>query len=145
MMIVLGYWLGAGAQNRTVTGIVTDSLSGEGLPYASLIVTGTTVGTATDEAGRFSLAVPAGTREVEVSFLGYDTKRVSLPRGKSRPLSVALVPSGITLSDVVVRPGRERYRRKGNPAVASAGASGEVASAARVMAGATAYWPSAAR
>ena len=118
MMIVLGYWLGAGAQNRTVTGIVTDSLSGEGLPYASLIVTGTTVGTATDEAGRFSLAVPAGAREIEVSYLGYDTKPVALPRGKSRSLRIALVPSGITLSDVVVRPGRERYRRKGNPAVA---------------------------
>ena len=36
------------AQEAIIRGIVTDSISGEGLPYASLIYKGTNIGTATD-------------------------------------------------------------------------------------------------
>ena len=53
---------------------------------------------------------------LEVSYLGYSTKQVPLKSGQS--LSIQLAPTGIALNEVVVKPGRERYRRRDNPAVA---------------------------
>ena len=107
-----------GQNEIRIKGLVTDSVSGEPLPYVSIIVKGTTTGAATDLDGRFSLTVPssASGKMLEVSYLGYSTKQVSLKSGQS--LSIQLAPTGIALNEVVVKPGRERYRRRDNPAVA---------------------------
>ena len=107
-----------GQNEIRIKGLVTDSVSGEPLPYVSIIVKGTTTGAATDLDGRFSLTVPssASGKMLEVSYLGYSTKKVSLKSGQS--LSIQLAPTGIALNEVVVKPGRERYRRRDNPAVA---------------------------
>ena len=105
-------------QNRTITGVVTDSITGEGLPYASLVFRGTTVGAATDDEGRFTLTAPSDLCDLEISYLGYDTKTTRVAAGRVSGLKIQLVPSGITLNDVIVRPQHERYRRRDNPAVA---------------------------
>ena len=107
-----------GQNEIRIKGLVTDSVSGEPLPYVSIIVKGTTTGAATDLDGRFSLTVPssASGKMLEVSYLGYSTKQVPLKSGHS--LSIQLAPTGIALNEVVVKPGRERYRRRDNPAVA---------------------------
>lgn len=107
-----------GQNELRIKGIVTDSVSGEPLPYVSIIVKGTTTGAATDLDGHFTLTAPASAsgKVLEVSYLGYSTKQVPLKSGQS--LSIQLAPTGIALNEVVVKPGRERYRRRDNPAVA---------------------------
>lgn len=107
----------AGAQDITLKGIVTDSITGEGLPYASLILEGTTVGTATDGEGYFSFTVPAANKLLTVSYLGYDTKEIDITSGKTTNLNIQLLPTGIALNDIVVKPGKEKYSKKENPAV----------------------------
>ena len=57
------------AQEAMIRGMVTDSISGEGLPYASLVFKGTTTGTATDLDGHFNLPRPHQTQTLEVSYL----------------------------------------------------------------------------
>lgn len=107
-----------GQNEIRIKGLVTDSVSGEPLPYVSIIVKGTTTGAATDLDGHFSLTVPssASGKMLEVSYLGYSTKQVPLKSGQN--LSIQLAPTGIALNEVVVKPGRERYRRRDNLAVA---------------------------
>lgn len=63
-------WI-ANGQNTIIKGIVTDSITGEGLPYVSLIFKGTTIGTATDGDGNFSFSASTGVKNLEVSYLGY--------------------------------------------------------------------------
>ena len=109
---------GVQAQEAVIKGVVTDSITGEGLPFASVIYQGTTIGTSTDMDGGFSLAVPAIERTLEISYLGYDTQRITVKPGRSRQVHIRLAPTGITLNEVVVKPGKERYRKKDNPAVA---------------------------
>ena len=99
-------------------GIVTDSVSGEPLPYASVQLESTGKGAMTDADGRFSFTASKKRAVLEVSYLGYDTKKVRVEPGKSGNLHVRLVPSGIALEEVIVKPKRERYRRRDNPAVA---------------------------
>ena len=51
-----------------------------------------------------------------VSCVGYKPKEIKA-KNQSRKVVVMLVPSDYQLSEVVVRPKREHYRRHGNPSV----------------------------
>lgn len=109
-------WI-ANGQNTIIKGVVTDSITGERLPYVSLIFKGTTIGTATDGDGNFSFSALTDVKNLEVSYLGYDTKEVKVIPGKTNNLKIKLAPNGITLNEVVVKPEKEKYSKKENPAV----------------------------
>ena len=109
-------WI-ANGQNTIIKGVVTDSITGERLPYVSLIFKGTTIGTATDGDGNFSFSALTDVKNLEVSYLGYDRKEVKVIPGKTNNLKIKLAPNGITLNEVVVKPKKEKYSKKENPAV----------------------------
>lgn len=100
-----------------IKGMVIDSIDGGPLPYASVLWKGSDKGTITDENGKFSLSVSGKNVVLEISFLGYEPKQVKVASGKTENLRIALAPSNIVLNEIVVKPGRERYRRRDNPAV----------------------------
>lgn len=65
------------AQNVTVTGKITDASTGEGIPFASVLVKGTTSGISSDAEGTYSISVPAaGT--LDFSAVGYVAKSVQV-------------------------------------------------------------------
>ncbi len=65
------------AQNVTVTGKITDASTGEGIPFASVLVKGTTSGISSDAEGSYSINVPAaGT--LDFSAVGYVAKSVQV-------------------------------------------------------------------
>ncbi len=68
------------AQTKTVTGKVTDE-QGIGIPNASVVVKGSKTGTVTDVNGQFSLTVPATTKTIVISSLGYATQEISVTDG----------------------------------------------------------------
>lgn len=106
------------AQTDCLYGIVTDSITGEPLPFASLIFKGTTIGTSTDTDGRFSLPIPDRERTLEVSYLGYSTHTLRIhPNSGNHRMDIRLSPDGIALQEVVVKPAKEKYSKKDNPAV----------------------------
>ncbi|MEN8965496.1 MAG: carboxypeptidase-like regulatory domain-containing protein, partial [Polaribacter sp.] len=63
------------AQNKgTLKGLLTDKeTNNEPLPFANVVIKGTTIGATTDFDGNYSIKVPAGTHVVQFSFLGYKT------------------------------------------------------------------------
>lgn len=105
------------AQEAMIRGMVTDSISGEGLPYASLVFKGTTTGTATDLDGHFNLPRPHQTQTLEVSYLGYTTQQITVTPSHQGSLNITLSPIGITLQEVTIKPGKEKYSKKNNPAL----------------------------
>jgi len=58
-----------------VTGIVLED-TGEGAIGANIVAQGTTVGTVTDFDGNFELTVPAGVKNLVISYMGYKTVTV---------------------------------------------------------------------
>ncbi|MBO6172813.1 MAG: TonB-dependent receptor [Bacteroidales bacterium] len=88
------------AQNRTVTGVVRDS-NGAPLMGAGVVVSGTTNGTVTSLEGTFSLRVPSGAVVLEVSSLGYVTKRVNVSATQDN-LAVVLEDDALSLNETVV-------------------------------------------
>lgn len=110
----------AQAQNSLVTirGTVTDSVTGEPLPFASVILAGKGTGGVTDEDGRFEVDVPDAAGTLQISFMGYETRSLRfVPRGKNMRMDVTLSPTGITIDEVTIKPRKEKYSKKNNPAV----------------------------
>ncbi|WP_162051763.1 SusC/RagA family TonB-linked outer membrane protein [Pontibacter pamirensis] len=73
---------------------------GEGVPGATVVVKGTTIGTATDANGNFTLNVPNGTGTLVVSFIGYTTQEV--PINNRSNVNISLVTDTKALEEVVV-------------------------------------------
>lgn len=109
--------LSAVAQQIHIAGEAVDSLTGKPVPFAAVLLVGTTRGELTDEDGRFSFDSRLTADSVQVTAMGYKTKRMALLR-RARRLKVELVPVGVRLSEVTIKPKREKYSKKNNPAVA---------------------------
>lgn len=90
----------AWAQSRTVSGIVTDEATGQGLPGVSVIVEGTTVGTATSADGSYTVNVPESGGTLIYRYIGYSTQEVAID-GRST-INIALGVDSEALSEVVV-------------------------------------------
>ncbi|MBX9892162.1 MAG: carboxypeptidase-like regulatory domain-containing protein [Chitinophagaceae bacterium] len=65
------------AQNRTVTGKVTDA-DGKPLAGASVKVKGAEAGTISDGDGNFKIVVPATAKVLQISSVGMETKDVAI-------------------------------------------------------------------
>ncbi len=85
-------------QAATVTGQVLD-VKGEPIIGASVLVRGTTTGTATDIDGRFSIKAAPG-QELNISGFGYLPATVVV--GKEKNYEIVLEESSVSLDDVVV-------------------------------------------
>jgi hypothetical protein len=82
-----------------VSGRVIDT-QGEGIPGATVLVKGTTIGTNTDSNGRYSITVPARGNRLVFSFIGMNTEERTI---NSSSINVQLLENGDMLSEVVVQ------------------------------------------
>ena len=85
----------------TLSGTVISSSDNQPIVGANVYVEGTTLGVTTDIDGNYSLTVPASTRQVTFSFLGYDMKKIAVKDSELFKL-VTLVDASNELEDVVV-------------------------------------------
>lgn len=88
------------AQNKTITGKVTDKKDGSPLIGVSVLAKGTTVGGNTDADGVFKINVPAGTTTLVLTYVGYTRQEVAI--GTRTQVNVALTSEATSLSEVVV-------------------------------------------
>lgn len=99
-----------------IKGVVTDSLTNEPLMYITVQYEGKGVGAITNAEGEYQVETRKGWDELMFSAIGYITKRVKLTPD-TKVLYVQLAPADVMLSEVVVKPKKEKYSRKNNPAV----------------------------
>lgn len=104
---------------KVISGVVRDSISHEPVPYASVMLKNAGWGKLTDANGKFKIEIDNSksllTDTLVVSVMGYTTKSIKAESGKK--LDIFIVSDGIKLSEVVIRPKKEKYSKKNNPAV----------------------------
>lgn len=100
-----------------VKGVVRDSLTHESLPFVAIYLKGSDRGIMTDADGRFSITTQVNFISLEVSTMGYTTKNVWVNKGQSNDVTIDMVPTGVALKELVVKPKKEKYSKKNNPAV----------------------------
>ena len=101
LAILTGLSLSVMGQGITITGTVTGADDGLSLPGVSIVVKGTTTGTASDIDGNFSLTVPEDAILV-FSFVGYVSQEI--PVGNQTTLNVAMEPDVLGIEEVVMIP-----------------------------------------
>ncbi|MBC8151794.1 MAG: SusC/RagA family TonB-linked outer membrane protein, partial [Bacteroidetes bacterium] len=99
LLVSLLFCLPLLAQDAAVSGRVTSSDDGTGLPGVSVQVKGTTRGTTTDANGNYRVTVPADGRLV-FSFIGFNRQEVAV--GNQTTLNVSLKSDASNLTEVVV-------------------------------------------
>jgi TonB-linked SusC/RagA family outer membrane protein len=87
-------------QQQRISGTITDASTGEAIVGANSVIEGTTSGTITDVDGKFSITVPAPGSVLVVSFLGYNTERITV--NTEAELTIKLIPDITDLDEVVV-------------------------------------------
>ncbi len=87
-----------------VSGRVVDAMTNEPLPHANVFLNYTTIGTVTDDQGKYSLTIPRGEYEMVFSFIGYHSQKLKTPidGDKSDKLEIKLLPASKELQSVTV-------------------------------------------
>ena len=88
------------AQNKTITGKITDAKDTAGIVGASVTVKGSKIGVQTTADGTFSITVPENTTTLIISSVGYATREIEIS-GRSS-IDVDLTSSGGNLNEIVV-------------------------------------------
>ncbi len=107
-----------GAYAQTVIrGTVRDGSTKEPMPFVSVAIKGTTSGTTTDVNGNYEVATTEQVTKIQFTFLGYLTVTKNFTIGQTQTIDVVMQDDNKTLDEVVIKPKKEKYRNKNNPAV----------------------------
>ena len=104
--------------DSSIQGHVTDSKTGEHLPYITIMLKGTQIGTQTSSSGHYSLRnVPVGHYELVATSMGYsDTSvGVEVKSGESLEINISISEEPLSLDGIVVSATRDHSYRKESP------------------------------
>ena len=93
------------AQKGTLVGTLNDGEFNDVLPFANVVVKGTTIGTTSDFDGKYTLELDEGTYTISFSYVGYQTVEITdvkVTAGAEFVLDVTLNPASNQLDEVVV-------------------------------------------
>ena len=96
-----------------VSGMVVDN-DKQPVPYANVVFKGTTEGVVTNEDGRFYIESQLTHKIIVVSFAGFETKEVVLPKAVNYDFKIQ-ISDGVKLQEVVIFTGKTS--KKNNPAL----------------------------
>ena len=88
-----------------IRGRVNDEQTNEAIPFANVILQGSTVGTTTDfDGGITNWWMPAGIQNIQISFVGYEAKTVFEIEvtGATAVVNVVLKPASIAIEEAEV-------------------------------------------
>jgi hypothetical protein len=99
MVVMVAFCIPAAAQDKTVTGKVTDAKDGSALPGATVKAKGTNNITQTGNDGVFKIKVTATTTTLVVSYSGYTETEITI---NGEVANVTLQAANSNLNEVVV-------------------------------------------
>lgn len=105
------------AQTTYVSGIVTDSTTNEPMAFVTVYFRGTQTVQMTDETGYFTIKTNTDANELIISSVGYKDYIFPVIRGEKYQISAKMQTEEYAMEEVIVKPKREKYKRRGNPAV----------------------------
>lgn len=92
--------IGGYAQDKTVSGTVTDGENSDVLPGVNVLIKGTTQGTVTDMNGEYRLTVPSNDAVLVFTSIGYTSEEVIV--GNQSTIDLTMVADVQSLSEIVV-------------------------------------------
>jgi len=106
-ILVLAGLLPASAQTTRISGVVSDAVTGETLPFVNIAFVDSRIGTITDIDGRYAFDTYYATDSIRVSYVGYLPRTLPVKRDRDQVIDIALDPSKVQLAEVVIKPSEE--------------------------------------
>ncbi len=104
LLLVISY--PANAQLTKIMGRITDASTGEAVPFANVVLAGTTVGATSDFEGNFTIETRNKLVDTLIaSYIGYNTYRTKITRNIFQEINIELQPSEFLLKEVEILPG----------------------------------------
>ncbi|TRZ45328.1 TonB-dependent receptor [Robertkochia solimangrovi] len=102
LMVLMSFIFSAHAQHK-ISGTISDAKNGEVIPFASIYIPTLDKGSNADENGKFEIQkIPKGKYNLVISALGYNTVSMSISIEADTVKDIALTPSAIEISEVIV-------------------------------------------
>ena len=95
-------------KTATINGYIEDKESGERLPGVNVFVSGKPQGTSSNTYGFYSLTLPVGTHEINVSFIGFRQQKVTLNLKRDTVINWLMMPDIEQLQEVEVVADRDK-------------------------------------
>jgi hypothetical protein len=88
----------------SISGVVRDSLTGESLPFATVLVENSRLSATTNSDGKFTLFnVPGNLRIFQIKYLGYATRAIRIPSSRNPEyLVIELIPQKRNLPSIEI-------------------------------------------
>lgn len=86
----------------TLSGYIKDSLSGETLIGANLSIKSAGKSVSTNGYGFFSITLPKGTYQLNGTFIGYQSKEITIDVNQNQTFNLLLIPNSSVISSVTV-------------------------------------------
>lgn len=99
------------SQTYTISGKVFDAETKEPLPFVPVLIKGTTVGATSDFDGNFSITTTKLGDSLIASYVSYKKLSRPIKRGESQVVNMPMVIEGVSLMEVVVKPGENPAHR----------------------------------
>jgi len=99
------------SQDTKISGKVYDSQTRESLPFVNIKYKGAKIFTTTDVDGNFSITTSTPTDTLEISYVGYKTKKIKVKKNISQVQNIYLETDELTLGEVVILPGENPAHR----------------------------------
>lgn len=118
LMAVSMLFASAQSSDTNLTGHVVDASTGEHMPYYTIAIEGTSIGTTTDATGHYVLRnLTPGSYTVQATCVGYlpESKKVQLLKGLTTELNFRVSPDALQLEQVVVTGSKSEVKRRFSP------------------------------
>ncbi len=93
------------AQLTKIMGSVSDSATGEPMPFVNIVFKGTNTGVTSDFDGNYSIETLEGSDTLIASFVGYEKMKAAVVKSKFQIIDFKMKSSAVQLEDVIIRPG----------------------------------------
>lgn len=93
------------AQLTKIMGTVSDSATGEPLPFVNIVFKGTNIGVTSDFDGNYSIETKTPGDTLIASFIGYEKEYSAVSKGIFQIINFELISQAIQLDAVIIRPG----------------------------------------
>lgn len=102
------FFLSYSQEKYTLSGTVTDEITGETALGANVLIPDLGTGVVTNEYGFYSITLPSGTHKVVISYLGYTTIEQQVTLNKDTKLNFTLMEEASQLDAVVIESNIEK-------------------------------------
>lgn len=120
ILLIIGNLNAQKNSDSHITGHVIDSVTREHIPYVTISIVGTTIGTVTDASGHYTLRnLPIGNYQLSAYILGYKTqiKNINIEKDRILEINFNLEVDAVLLNDIVVSANKNKTNRQEAPTI----------------------------